>query len=395
MVVLVPSGLVDQVLGHLDLVGQIHHAEGQVLVLVQRLLELLTDHQVLPGDLESALSNTQSLGGDADAAAVQGLQRGGEAHAGRCDHVGHGDMDVVEVELADHGGTDAHGVVAGADGEAGGVALHHEGGHALGAGLMVGQGIDGEVVRQRAVGDEALVAVDDELIAHPLGKGLQTADVGAGIGLGQAEGTEMTVVDDGRHEPLELLVGGIGEVQGAAVQRGGDGVRDGQGGVNLGDLLDGQGIFHVAQVLAAVFLGIGQAYEAQIGQFLVQAHVVLAGLVPLQDLGGDLLLGEVTGQLLDLQLLFSQFEIHKYNSFYSVLPVRPLAYLPRTPSHPAPRSGIPYRLTLPQKGTKINAEGVVFSCKRVVFTFLAFQSPWTINCRPVPCSRPAGRRGRR
>ena len=62
VVILVTGGLVDHVLGHLNFVGQVHHPEGQVLVLVQGLLELLPLHQVLPGDFKGALGDAQSLG---------------------------------------------------------------------------------------------------------------------------------------------------------------------------------------------------------------------------------------------------------------------------------------------------------------------------------------------
>ena len=128
--------------------------------------------------------------------------------------------------------------------------------------------------------------------------------------LGEAEGTEVTVPDDGGHKPFELLVGGFGEVQGAAVQRGGHGEGNGQGGVNLGDLFDSQGVLHVAQALAAVFLGIGQTDKAHAGQFFIELHVVDAGLVTLEDTGSYFLLGEITGHLLNGKLLFGKFKIH-------------------------------------------------------------------------------------
>jgi len=100
-------------------------------------------------------------------------------------------MHVGEVQLTDHGAADAHGVVAGADGEARSVLLDNKGSHALGAQLVVGQSVDGEVIRQRAVGDEALAAVDDVFIALALGKGQHAADVGAGGVLGQTERTQV------------------------------------------------------------------------------------------------------------------------------------------------------------------------------------------------------------
>ena len=175
---------------------------------------------------------------------------------------------------------------------------------------MVGQRVNAEIIGQGAVGDEALAAVDDELIPVPLGEGEHAAHVGAGGGLGQAEGAQVTALKNRGHEALELLVGGLGEVQAAAVQRGGHGEGDAQGGVYLGDLFHCQGIFHVAQALAAVFLGIGQADEAHLAEVFVQVHVILPSFVPLQNLGSDLFLGEFAGHLLDRKLLFVQFKIH-------------------------------------------------------------------------------------
>ena len=182
---------------------------------------------------------------------------------------------------------------------------------------MVGEGIDGVIVGQRTVGDEALVTVDDELVVLTFGEGLQAADVGARVVLGQAEGAEVTVAQDGGHEALALLLGGVREVQAAAVEGGGDGEGNGQGSVHLGDLLDGESVFHIAEALAAELLGIGQADEAHLGHLLIEGDVVLAGLVALEDLGGDLLLGEITGHLLDRKLLFVQFKIHDKAPFSS------------------------------------------------------------------------------
>ena len=59
------------------------------------------------------------------------------------------------------------------------------------AGVLVGLGVDRVVVGVAAVGDEALGAVDDVLVALLHGGGAHAGDVGAGVGLGQAEGGEL------------------------------------------------------------------------------------------------------------------------------------------------------------------------------------------------------------
>ena len=98
----------------------------------------------------------------------------------------------------------------------------------------------------------------------------------------------MPVPEHRGHEALKLLIGGLGEVQAAAIQRGGNGERDAQGGVHFGDLFHSQGVFHVAQPLTAVFLGIGKTDESHVAQIFVEVHIVLAGLVPFKDLGSHL-----------------------------------------------------------------------------------------------------------
>src|SRR5689334_677344 len=62
-------------------------------------------------------------------------------------------------------------------------------------------------------GGVRLLPVDDELVAHPLGRALESCQVSPGIGLGVPAG-EVDVVVDGRNDILRLLlrraVGGNG-----------------------------------------------------------------------------------------------------------------------------------------------------------------------------------------
>jgi hypothetical protein len=56
-----------------------------------------------------------------------------------------------------------------------------------------------------AVGDVGLRAVDDVLVAVADGARLDAGDVGAGVGLGDAEAEDLLALDRG-HDPLLLLL---------------------------------------------------------------------------------------------------------------------------------------------------------------------------------------------
>jgi hypothetical protein len=83
------------------------------------------------------------------------------------------------------------------------VLRYDERGDAAMAGVLVRLGVDREPVRIAAVGDEALGAVDDVLVALLDGAGLHPGDVGAGVRLGQAEGGELGGL--GEHPEVLLL----------------------------------------------------------------------------------------------------------------------------------------------------------------------------------------------
>ena len=63
---------------------------------------------------------------------------------------------------------------------------------------------DQDVVGDMGVGDEDLLAVDDEAAVDPLGRGRQRADVGAGLGLGHRDRLDRAAGDAA--EDLALLV---------------------------------------------------------------------------------------------------------------------------------------------------------------------------------------------
>ena len=105
--------------------------------------ELLALLGVLGGLLHAALADANAEGAHAGPAVVQGLQNDLEAPVLAAQHVVLGDPDVVKDDLAGAAQTHAHLVLFLADGHAGTVPLHDEGGEAHGSGLLVGGGQHG------------------------------------------------------------------------------------------------------------------------------------------------------------------------------------------------------------------------------------------------------------
>ena len=151
--------------------------------------------------LEYSVANSKRGAADADGhrrdagtGAVEGHHRQLEALVFLAEQVLGRDLDFVEGDGRGVGGPLAHLVLLLVDGDPGEVGVDDEGADPAVAGLGVGLGVDREVVGVGAVGDEALGAVDDVLVALLDGAGLHPGDVGAGVGLGQAEGGELRLL---------------------------------------------------------------------------------------------------------------------------------------------------------------------------------------------------------
>ncbi len=176
------------------------------------------------------------------------------------------------------------------------------------AGLLVGLRVDREPVGVAAVGDEALGAVDDVLVALADGGRAHAGDVGAGVGLGQAEGGELVVL--GQHPEvllLELLGAGEGE------RRGGEAVgadRGGDAGAAPGELLLDDRALEVAEAGPAVLLGRVAVHEAELPGLAEHVLGPRAVAVVLPGDGTDLLLGEVVRHLAQRLLLVGKREVH-------------------------------------------------------------------------------------
>ena len=89
--------------------------------------------------------------------------------------------------------------------------LHNEGGDAPGADVRGGDGKDHIGVRLGGVGDEDFAAVEQPVVALVHGGGLGAAGIGAGVGLGEAEGANFFTSGQGHQIFLLLLLGAEGE----------------------------------------------------------------------------------------------------------------------------------------------------------------------------------------
>ena len=180
-----------------------------VLELGDTLAELDALLGVLDGLLHGALAQTQSLRGDTDTAAVQRLHGDLEALALLAQHTVLGDDAVLENQVAGGAAADTHLLLMLALSEAGVGLFHDEGGDLLHGtatlvGGLAGDGDDDEGIGHVAVGDEALGAVEDVVLAGLVqySGGLLALRVGTGAGLGQAESTDLLAGAAGQADTL-------------------------------------------------------------------------------------------------------------------------------------------------------------------------------------------------
>ena len=156
------------------------------------------------------------------------------------------------------------------------------------------------------VRDEGLRPVQDVLVAAPLGGRLQLGDVGAGLGLGEAEGAENRLFEQ-RRQPLRLLLLAAGDDHraGAEAVRADRGADAGAAPVQLladEDPVEGR------EAEAAERLRHVQVHQAELVRLGDHVGRVCLVLVVLRRLGPDLLLGELASKLAQTLLLLAQGE---------------------------------------------------------------------------------------
>jgi len=184
------------------------------------------------------------------------------------------------------------------------------------AGVGAGERGDGHQARDigACVGDELLGAVDDPLACAPLGRlqagaGLGVARVRPGLGLGETEGTQLAPAAELGH-PLALLLFCAEEVDRLGAQRRVGAERDGHGGVDARELLDGQRVGQRVGARAAVLLGKGNAHEVQLAELGNQLVGDGLGAVELSGHRRHLALGELPHRAPDQLVVVGEVEVH-------------------------------------------------------------------------------------
>ena len=82
------------------------------------------------------------------------------------------------------------------------------------------------------------------------------------------------------------------------------------GAIDARELLDGDGVFDVAESRAAVRFREDDAQQAEIGQLGNDFEGKVRGFVPLHDVRSDFRLGEIAHGALELVLLVGEGEVH-------------------------------------------------------------------------------------
>ena len=144
-----------------------------------------------------ALADAESLRGNADTAAIEGLHGNAEALALFAEQVFLRHFDVVEHKFSCRGGADAHLVVGIAEAEPLPAFFYNEGGNAFDADARSGHGKNDISVGFGCVRDENFAAVKDIVVPVEFGNRFCAAGIGAGIGLGQTEGSELFTFGQG------------------------------------------------------------------------------------------------------------------------------------------------------------------------------------------------------
>ena len=192
-----------------------------------------------------------------------------------------GSLAVLEGERPGVGGVPAHLAVGLADLVAGGAVGDDQVGDLLAPVDLAGDGGDRDAAGDlgAGVGDELLGAVDRPLAVGELGAGADVAGVGAGLGLGQAEGGEALAAAQPR-QPFVLLLVAAPEVDRHRPQRGVGGHRDADRGVDPRQLFHRQHVGERVGPAAAVLLRERNPHQPQPPELL--DDLVGKGLGPVQ-----------------------------------------------------------------------------------------------------------------
>ena len=138
---------------------------------------------------------------------------------------------------------------------------------------------------------------------------MTAAGIGAGAGLGEAEGAQPFA---GAQLGQILLLLGLGTevIDGVDAQTGVGGEDDAGGAADLAQLLHSHDVAEVGGALAAVLLGDIHAHHAQLGHLLDGLGGEALFLVHFLGQRLDLVLSEAAEHLLDEEFFFRQIKIH-------------------------------------------------------------------------------------
>mmetsp|Transcript_71559 Transcript_71559/g.201986 ORF Transcript_71559/g.201986 Transcript_71559/m.201986 type:complete len:480 (+) Transcript_71559:81-1520(+) len=199
----------DPVVRGLDEPRHLGHLPADHRVLHQGLPEGLPLVGELDGLLEADAAEAVRHGADAEALVVEVAHDVLEALVLLAEQVAPGHPHVVEGDVRGPGGPDA-GALHLPRREAGHAPLDHEEADAAHP-RPAGPAGDGEVVREDAVGDPLLLAVQDVVVAVELRRRLQVGHVAARRGLGDAEAADLLAPEAPRDHPLLHLLRGVVE----------------------------------------------------------------------------------------------------------------------------------------------------------------------------------------
>ena len=218
-----------------------------------RLAERLALARVVDRPSQRRLHDGDGADGDQQALARQLVHQAGEAAALLAQDIGGRHAHVLEEQLGGVLRVLADLLEVAPALEAGAVGLDQHQRDALGAGRRVGLGGDDDEIGQLAVGDEGLLAVDDQLVALAQRRGADRLQVAAGAGLGHGDGGDHLALGHARQPGALLLLAAVVEDVGrddVGVQ-----AEAGRREHALGHLLDHHGAVEEVGAAAAVLLG--------------------------------------------------------------------------------------------------------------------------------------------
>jgi hypothetical protein len=175
------------------------------------------------------------------------------------------------------------------------------------AGVLVGLRVDREPVGVAAVGDEALGAVDHESVAAANRGRAHARDVGAGVGLGQTEGSKLGLLSEHPQVLLLCLVRSAEQDRCRGQLVGTD--RRGDRRTAPGKLLADETGIEVGAADSPVLLGEVGVHQAKLPGLLDDLLRPGAVAVIVPGDRPDLLGREVMGHLADVLLLVCECEI--------------------------------------------------------------------------------------